>query len=104
MDARSNDKRNTVETRNPRINPEVGDTRPKCPTCGGLCRPEVYESHTAKCAAGIPISGIDPSLWGTDCTRGFVRDSRFGGGQVIKGTDRNKSRSNRRMVDWSNAK
>lgn len=32
----------------------------------------------------------------TECYRGFVRDSRFGGGQVIKGTDRSKSRAFRR--------
>lgn len=42
--------------------------------------------------------------WGPECSRGFVRDARFGPGQVIKGTNRNKSRANRKAIDWSNAK
>lgn len=78
--------------------------RLKCPTCGGLCLPEVYDIHTRKCAAGIPFSGTEPYQWGATCSSGFVRDSRFGSGQVIAGTNRNKSRANRRLVDWQGAK
>ena len=44
------------------------------------------------------------SEWGPACATGFVRDSRFGSGQVIAGTNRNKSRANRRLVDWQGAK
>ena len=76
----------------------------KCPTCGGLCLPEVYDIHSAKCAAGIPFSGTEPYQWGIGCATGFVRDSRFGSGQVIPGTNRTKSRANRRLVDWGGAK
>jgi hypothetical protein len=90
---RSDDNRNTNE-----IN------RLKCPTCGGLCLPEVYDIHTRKCAAGIPFSGTEPYQWGHTCATGFVRDSRFGSGQVIPGTNRNKSRANRRLVNWGGAK
>lgn len=90
---RSNPERNTNEI-----------DRFKCPTCGGLCRPEIYEIHIAKCAAGIPFSGTEPYQWGHTCATGFVRDSRFGSGQVIPGTNRNKSRANRRLVDWGGAK
>ena len=32
------------------------------------------------------------SRWGSECGRGWVRDERFGSGQVIKGTNRNKTR------------
>ncbi len=40
-----------------------------------------------------PITGIFPICqWGNDCGRGWVRDERFGSGQVIKGTNRDKTR------------
>ena len=52
-----------------------------------------------------PQTGIRPiSEWGPECSRGFVRDARFGPGQVIKGTSRNKSRANRKLVTYENAK
>lgn len=42
---------------------------------------------------------VDPALgcaplheWGSECARGWVRDDRFGSGQVIKGTNRGKTR------------
>lgn len=90
---RSDDERNTSEIE-----------RPKCLTRGGLCLPEVYAIHVEKCAVGIPFNGTEPYQWGGSCQTGFVRDSRFGGGQVIKGNNRNKSRANRRLVDWEGAK
>lgn len=37
--------------------------------------------------------------WGPECARGFVRDSRFGSGQVIKGTNRQKTRANRKAAE-----
>ncbi len=40
-----------------------------------------------------PEPGISPiGEWGNDCARGWVRDERFGPGQVIKGTNRNSTR------------
>ncbi len=52
-----------------------------------------------------PETGIAPiSRWGPECSRGFVRNAMFGSGRVIKGTNRNKSRANRRLVDWQGAK
>jgi len=52
-----------------------------------------------------PETGIRPiAQWGPECSRGFVRDARFGPGRVIKGTNRNKSRQNRKLVDWEHAK
>ena len=52
-----------------------------------------------------PETGIRPiSQWGPECSRGFVRDARFGPGQVIKGTNRSKSRKNRPMVNWDNGR
>ena len=49
-----------------------------------------------------PDTKIRPiSKWGKECARGFVRDARFGPGQVIKGTNRNKTRKNRTFVDPS---
>ena len=52
-----------------------------------------------------PNTGIKPIRdWGPECGRGFVRDSRFGGGQVISGTNRQKTRQNRRLVDWRSAR
>jgi hypothetical protein len=51
------------------------------------------------------ITSVKPiSEWGPACATGFVRDSRFGSGQVIKGTNRVRSRANRRLVDWQGAK
>jgi hypothetical protein len=55
------------------------------------------------CSA-LPISPVNPRFhlaptgaapiyeWGASCGRGWVRDDRFGSGQVIKGTNRNKTR------------
>jgi hypothetical protein len=52
-----------------------------------------------------PETGIKPiANWGIECGRGFVRDARFGPGQVIKGTNRSKTRKNRKAIDWSSAK
>lgn len=45
-----------------------------------------------------PTGALPISQWGGACARGFVRDSRFGDGQVIKGTNRNTSRK------WRNSK
>jgi hypothetical protein len=42
--------------------------------------------------------------WGPECSRGFVRDARFGPGQVIKGTNRAKSRKNKAVSNWDNVK
>lgn len=40
-----------------------------------------------------PATGIWPTAeWTGHCHFGFVRDARFGPGQVIKGTSRDKSR------------
>ena len=40
-----------------------------------------------------PATGIAPTHeWGPACQRGWVRDERFGSGQVIAGTNRNKTR------------
>lgn len=39
----------------------------------------------------------DPSSWGNAAGRGFVSDSRFGSGQVIKRTNRDVSRKWRRV-------
>jgi hypothetical protein len=46
-----------------------------------------------------PEKHIDPRTriwpideWGSECSRGFVRDSRFGSGVVIKGTNRKTTR------------
>lgn len=43
---------------------------------------------------GVIRSPYDPSTWGSECARGFVRDERFATGseRVIKGTNRNVSR------------
>ena len=50
-------------------------------------------------------SAVKPiSEWGPECSRGFVRDARFGPGQVIKGTSRAKSRKNIRLNSWDNAR
>lgn len=38
--------------------------------------------------------------WGNECARGFVRDSRFGPGQVIKPVSRDKLRASRKLVQW----
>ena len=58
------------------------------------------DNNTAK-----HITSVKPiSEWGPECSRGFVRNAMFGSGQVIKGTNRNKSRANRRLVDWQGAK
>lgn len=44
------------------------------------------------------LTGLRPvSQWGNACQRGFVRDSRFGPGQVIKGTNRAVSRKWRKL-------
>ncbi len=49
-----------------------------------------------------PQTQIKPiSEWGKECARGFVRDARFGPGQVIKGTNRNKTRKNMTFVEPS---
>jgi hypothetical protein len=43
-----------------------------------------------------PATGIWPmSEWGTNCYLGFVSDSRFGGGQVIKRTNHTTSKRRR---------
>lgn len=40
-----------------------------------------------------PATGIRPiSEWGSHCALGFVRESRFGSGQVIAGTNRDTTR------------
>lgn len=40
-----------------------------------------------------PETGIWPTCeWGYECQRGFVSDSRFGGGTVIKRTNRQTTR------------
>jgi hypothetical protein len=46
----------------------------------------------------------DVSHWGQACLTGWVRDSRFGSGQVIKGTSRAKSRKNMMLNTWENAR
>ena len=52
-----------------------------------------------------PETHIKPiTQWGPECSRGFVRDSRFGPGQVIKGTSRAKSRKNRAVSNWDSVK
>jgi hypothetical protein len=52
-----------------------------------------------------PEMGIKPiAQWGPECSRGFVRDARFGPGQVIKGTSRAKSRKNIKLNNWDNAR
>lgn len=46
-----------------------------------------------------PATGIWPiAEWQGSCYRGFVSDSRFGGGQVIKRTNRETSRRWRRST------
>jgi hypothetical protein len=45
-----------------------------------------------------PSTGIWPiEEWGSACGRGFISDSRFGGGQVIKRTNRSTSRKWRKV-------
>lgn len=40
-----------------------------------------------------PETGVWPVCeWGFECMRGFVSNSRFGGGQVIERTNREKTR------------
>jgi hypothetical protein len=39
----------------------------------------------------------DVSTWGPDCARGWVRDSRFGPGQMIPGTNRASQRKKQRV-------
>jgi hypothetical protein len=40
-----------------------------------------------------PLTGIRPlHEWGNECGRGFVREQRFGSGQVIAGANRDKTR------------
>jgi hypothetical protein len=52
-----------------------------------------------------PETGILPiSEWGPACATGWVRDARFGSGQVIKGTSRAKSRKNMALNTWENAR
>lgn len=47
-----------------------------------------------------PATGIKPiSEWGSSCHRGFISDSRFGSGQVIKRTNRDVTRRWRRSVE-----
>jgi hypothetical protein len=71
----------------------------------GMKRVEDMPTHPT-----IPGKHIDPETgilpmceWGSECTRGFVRDERFGSGQVIKGTNRAVSRKWRGVQD-SNVK
>lgn len=74
---------------------EYVDVPAFCPCCGaeGLV-PLVYpEGKHVDLATGIwPIHE-----WGNAATRGFVRDPRFGGGQVIKGTNRATTKKWRRV-------
>lgn len=52
-------------------------------------------------AAVEPEKARDPSIpssWGNTCSRGFVRDARFGSGQVIPGTNRAMQRKQRRVL------
>lgn len=49
--------------------------------------------HIDPDAGGWPISE-----WGYSCGRGFVSDARFGGGQVIKRTNRDTTRKWRRSA------
>jgi hypothetical protein len=53
-----------------------------------------------------PWTGIWPmSEWGSECTRGFVSDLRFGAGQmVIKRTNRKKTRNAYRRFGGSAGK
>ena len=52
-----------------------------------------------------PLTKVKPiSDWGPECARGFVRDARFGPGQVIPGTSRAKTRKNIRLNTWEGAK
>ena len=47
-----------------------------------------------------PETGIWPICeWGYECMRGFVSNSRFGAGQVIERTNRNKTRAWRKLQD-----
>ncbi len=59
-----------------------------CPACAAMpLNPDDPGHHKD------PATGIRPlHEWGADCGRGWVRDARFGSGQVIKGTNRNKTR------------
>lgn len=50
------------------------------------------------------VDSMQVGMWGTECTRGFVRDDRFGSGRVIKGTNRSKTKSNRHAVDYGSAR
>jgi len=51
-----------------------------------------------------PQTGIKPIAdWGKECARGWIRDSRFGTGQVIKGTNRKASRKNRAAIERMNS-
>jgi hypothetical protein len=95
---RSDDERNVSE-----INVAVVDERSKSPGAGSI------SGYTVDLHAGSNpvhcLTSVKPiSEWGPSCATGFVRNAMFGPGQVIAGTNRNKSRANRRLVDWQGAK
>lgn len=61
------------------------------------------QSGAAQTISTVTERALTPlavNLWGHECARGFVRDARFGSGQVIKGTNRAKSRKNRALSNW----
>ena len=66
---------------------------------------DLTRSNEAVNPTETKTSAVKPiSEWGPECSRGFVRDARFGPGQVIKGTSRAKSRKNIRLNSWDNAR
>ena len=66
--------------------------------------PAIAASQTASGTPKTPDGAQSGLPWGSECSKGWVRDSRFGSGRVIKGTSRAKSRKNRVLNDWSNAR
>ena len=61
-------------------------------------------SDTPEIAVEAKMAICDVSHWGKACATGWVRNARFGGGQVIKGTSRAKSRKNMALNTWENAR